>query len=526
MRAEPLAPLDPAAVGVGREPDRDVAGDLGADLWAGTRRADVARLLQAVPARIEAPTLNRLVRRVLLTAAAPPDGPPAQPDLPVLRVAALATLGDLDGAAALAGSIPERERSDDLTRIAAEIDLLRHRLDSACAGAVAAVTGSTDPYWQKLTSFCRLHAGQRDEAMLIADLLRERGHRDPAFFAITDTLLGFEKARIATLPSIAPLHLAMLREAGLPLPLDAATTAKPALLRAVALSPNAEPAMRLAAAEQAAAANALDPAMLGRLYTEGRGATAPTTRPGVEGLSAETPGERAALFHAARVATDEAERAAALKALFDAAYAAGVLHPIAAIAGPMLSELRPTGRFAFFAEAAVRALVITGDTDRAAAWFALAVREAPGNSRAAQAAAEVWPLLMLADPATAWSDALFRRWWERTLATDAGLAEARGAAFLSLLDAVETPVPQQAWSLLPTPMPARGTAVPALRDLSAAAERRRRGETLLRAAAVMSTNEPVPAAAKLHAVVTALRTAGFADEARAVALDAAIDMKL
>src|SRR3546814_19228428 len=64
------------------------------------------------------------------------------------------------------------------------------------------------------------------------------------------TLLGFRTARTAALPALGPLHLAMLRAAGLPVPADAAENAKPALLRTIALLPDADPTMPLTPAEE------------------------------------------------------------------------------------------------------------------------------------------------------------------------------------------------------------------------------------------------------------------------------------
>lgn len=534
VEREPLPPLDPAAVGVvppyrdsGEETGRTSVQDLGPDLWAGSRRSDIVRLIQALPPRIDNPTLNGLIRRALLAPAAPPEGPKTTADLPVLRVAALATLGDLEGAAALAEAIPEAERGSDLARIEADIYLLRFDLDAACLRAEDAIARDTDPYWQKLMVFCRIRADRKDEAALIADLLRDRGHDDPAFFALADTLLGLDKARVATLPAASPLHMAMLRAAGLPVPSDTAADAKPALLRTIALSPNADLPMRLTAAEQAVAANALDSAVLAKLYLEARGGSAPRTRPGSDGLAADSVLERASLFEAARTATEPAQRAAAAKHLLEAARVHGVLRPVAAIAMPLLSDLKPVARLSFFAAEAARAALAVGDTATAAQWFELAKREAPGNPQAANAAAVTWPLLMLADPDTEWSDGLFRRWWELQLEADAGRAAQRASIFLAVLDALDTAVPQQAWTLIPTPAPERGSVDPALRELTAAAERKRRGETLLRVAeTIVQTptieNGGLLRPAQLHAAVRALRAAGFRDEARRMAVDAAI----
>src|SRR5690606_33274383 len=150
--------------------------------------------------------------------------------------------------------------SADVARLEADIHLLRFDRAPACGLGEETISRDPDPYWQKLVAFCQIQGGNKDEAALIVDLLRDRGHPDAAFLALADTLLGFDKARIAMLPAASPLHMAMLRAAGLPVPADTAADAKPALLRTIALSPNADLAMRLTAAEQAVAANALDSA--------------------------------------------------------------------------------------------------------------------------------------------------------------------------------------------------------------------------------------------------------------------------
>src|SRR3546814_20422740 len=92
----------------------------------------------------------------------------------------------------------------------------------------------------------------------------------------------------------------------------------------------------------------------------------------------------------------------------------------------------------------------------------LAVREAPGNQLAARSAAEVWPLLMLAVPGTAWSDEFFGRWQEQLLKLEPAEPTARASIFLALLDAPATRVPQPALTLLPAPAPPRGFPVPGL----------------------------------------------------------------
>src|SRR3546814_19268783 len=119
---------------------------------------------------------------------------------------------------------------------------------------------------------------------------------------------------------------------------------------------------------------------------------------------------------------------------------------------------------------------------------------------------------MLAVPGTAWSDEFFGRWQEQLLKLEPAEATARASIFLALLDALDTRVPQHAWSLLPAPAPDRGFAEPGLHALTTAAERGHRGETLLRIATVLASTYPSGAPARTHPTAQALSPQGASPE--------------
>ena len=62
--------FDPAAAGAIDPSDADLA----ANLWRGADRADMARLIAGLPARLQSATLADLARRTLAVAAKPPEG--------------------------------------------------------------------------------------------------------------------------------------------------------------------------------------------------------------------------------------------------------------------------------------------------------------------------------------------------------------------------------------------------------------------------------------------------------------------
>src|SRR5690606_12542288 len=86
---------------------------------------------------------------------------------------------------------------------------------------------------------------------------RETRRADATFLRLAAALSGAGKATIDNMREPTPLLLAMARSAQAQLPKDVACTDRPALLRAIATSPNAASEMRLDAAERAEASGAL-----------------------------------------------------------------------------------------------------------------------------------------------------------------------------------------------------------------------------------------------------------------------------
>ncbi|MBT6313992.1 MAG: hypothetical protein HOJ21_12375, partial [Alphaproteobacteria bacterium] len=100
--------FDPAAAGAIDPSDADLA----ANLWRGADRADMARLIAGLPARIRSATLADLARRTLAVAAKPPDGAKTAPGFAETRAEALLAIGQADLASRLLAGIPKSSRSE------------------------------------------------------------------------------------------------------------------------------------------------------------------------------------------------------------------------------------------------------------------------------------------------------------------------------------------------------------------------------------------------------------------------------
>ena len=192
--------------------------------------------------------------------------------------------------------------------------------------------------------------------------------------------------------------------------------------------------------------------------------------------------------------------------------------------------MQPGGRLAFFADEAARAWLAAGRPDRAQAWFAVVERQAGGNSQATAAVQALSPLLALADPERfTWSDDAIARWLDAALVRGSEQGARRAVLVFAMLDALDKPVPQRAWTLLrdaaqgrpETAMPRTGTPGSGIQEAAAA---KRRGETIVQilSAAGSAEGGQAPSPAVLHAAIRGLRQIGLEREARALAAEAAV----
>ncbi|MBL4721635.1 MAG: hypothetical protein JKY20_10950, partial [Alphaproteobacteria bacterium] len=329
ITVDQLDALDPESIGT---LDAD-SGGLGVDMWAGTPRSFIERLVPRTPNRLASPTLRRLARRLLLsTAIVPPYAvghatairAGATSSLVAARVERLHSLGDIKGSMALIDAAPTRDADPLLLRYKAENLLVSDDRGGACAEAFRQQDRVDDLFWQQLVIYCQILQGKVSEAALGASLLAETsGTEDLAFTAIVDSLSGAPSEPLTSLLKPTPLLLSMLRSANLPVPTNALGTPSSALLKMIALSPNASLDNRLEAAERAARYGAISTERLAQIYA----ATdfTPTSLDNALFLAREdrTPKGRALLYRAGLANNVPAKRAEILKLSFDLALEGG-----------------------------------------------------------------------------------------------------------------------------------------------------------------------------------------------------------
>jgi len=534
QKADPLVPPDGTAIQVDSlsEIDPDSAGILtvedegfGIDMWRGTDRRVVDALLPRLPVKAASSAMRGLMRRLLLSAAAVPEGPSSRGGLVALRARLLAEMGDLAGVAALLDATPGRAANPALAEIEADARFLVNDNARACALASNEIREHDSAYWQKAFIFCQALAGQHSRASLGVDLLRELGEGDNAFFSLVEGLAGGGSTDLERMPNPTPLHLAMARAAKMRLPPDVISSNRPGVLRAIAISPNAPVELRLEAAERAEAAGALSIDTLRQLYTSMSFSEEALANPLSKAEAESGPFSRALLYRTALVQTVPTAQAEAVARAFELAREGG--RYVATVRGflPVLRRLPASGELVWFAPEAVRALLVAEQHEDATAWLVLLREASIASPQTGDALAALMPIARLAGApdAAEWDVAGLAEWWNGMKGEDA--ARDRATLLYSLLDAVGDPVPEPLWNVL-LDGPERSAAAvshPALwRQLGNAAEDGRLGETVM--LALLALGDGGPAAVEpltLSHAVRSLHAVGLVAEARAIAVEAA-----
>ncbi len=504
-------------------------GGFPVDLWKGTDRALVERLLPELSPAASSPAMRDLTRRLLLTNAEAPAGKSGGVNLFGARADRLMAMGLSSDAAALLALQPARSADPVSARRRVESSLLAGDVDGACKAVdETRKVASGDAAWQKAQIFCQLRAGQNDQAALGLDLLREQDHDDPAFFTLTDILSGNKSAKLDNLPAPTPLDLAMLHAANMPIPRDAAQSEDAAVLAAIARDTSIDTPLRLAAAEQAAAVGSLPIDQLQLAY-----ASVPYS-PGDLGNAIEVsshdpgPGSRAMLFQAAGVAVQTGLRAHVVDAALDRARRQGGYLLAVQANLQFFLPIVPADDLSWFAADAGRALYAAGHFEQANAWLNLAQKRAASDPQAAAAVSSlaVYARIAGVGPPLAWDGAAVAK-WRQAQATNSPAGDPAARLF-AIFEGLGEPI-GGSWSLIGQGGTGGGAAGAGAPDpalwfnLGDAASKRRIGETVLLALYALGTDGPGAVnPIMLSRSIASLRQIGLDAEARAIAIEAAI----
>ena len=521
VQVDPLSGVEPDTVGTLTAQN----GGFGYDMWRGTPRVIVDSLLPEMPARVVSPTLRDLARRLLMSAAAVPQGTGTEGSLVAKRISLLAAMGDLEAADALLRAAPGRAGRGRLARVEADLRLLTQDHERACALAAGAVDHrEQDLFWQKALIFCQALAGQRAQAGLGLQLLREIGVEDEPFFALADGLATGGLDALKSLPDPSPLHLAMARVANAALPDEAVAASRPDVLRVIAESPNAAVDVRLAAAERAQAAGALSIDVLQGLYESTPFQDEDLANPLTRAEEIGGARARALLYRTARAQTLAPARAETLAKALELARAANRYPATVDAFLPLLADIRASASLDWFAAEAARAMLFAGRAESAAEWLGVLARAARRDADAAVELVRLVPLARLAGVRTSADADSGLEAWSAVVAEEID-ARDRAALVVGLYASLGEPIPVSVWRdvLDGPPRVAGASPHPALwHRWAVAIDDRRVGETvlltlILLGESTISRIDPV----SLTRAVEGLKRVGLEAEARALAVEAA-----
>lgn len=526
IRIEGLAGLTADAAGT-LTPD---SGGLRSDFWQGTPGPIALRLLALLPSTPDSQALRGLQRRLLLSSGPSPAGLTAEGALLAARADRLLAMGALDELRALAQAVPNRLGDPALARPVAEAALALGDDAAACGLHDAVAARADDRFWVRLGVVCDLWRGNAAKAELGARLLAEIGDRDTVLQDFVQAAVAGKPGGPYRLDGAGPLDLAAARALKAPIDPDVASIESLPVLVALARGIGNPPfAARLAAAEQAERAGAVDAKSLIALYADVAVEAGP-----VDGALrvAEADGSayaRALLWRTADVNGDPGQRSRVIRAALDLAGDASSWRQTARLFAPLIRRLTIDPSAEALAPDAVRILVAAGEPSAARPWLEwLRTRAAAGNQEAGRSLRRLWMVARIGggDALVPYQQSAVAAWWDDLRDTSPETASNLGGAALTLLDALGAPIGVDAWRGLasaPSTNPYEAPTAAFRNGVAAGAEAGRLAETVTLAAAGFADvplDELDPTS--VAGVVRALRRLGLEDDARRLAGEAAV----
>lgn len=512
---------NPEAIGV-LDPTQ---GGFPATLWAGTTAPVARALIPLLPGATGSAALRDLERRLLLTAAPPPEGTRDgdRPTLVELRAERLMLLGDADGVSRLAKAAPGAVAGPALNRMKVDALLLTGDVAGACAEtarqASAGMGGAMAGDLAKVQVFCALSAGNVLQGNLGLDLLRERKDADLAFIAAAEVMAGLPPlpADKIRLDIAAPVHVVAFAAAKQPLPAGSVANASAAVARAVSQGLTNPPDLRLAAGERAEAVGVLAADGLRKLYLEASFAPDEMSAPLARAESAGPRG-RALLFRAATDQPDPLLKAQFAAKAIELAAAKGQSAGAARVFETVIAAIRPEPALVAQAPALARALLALGRPEAAAKWLDVAAAD-PAHVKEAE---RLWPLVAIASSGVGQplSAAGLAGWRASLAGLPPEIVARRSAVVLGLLAGLGAKVPDAAW-LDTLALPAGGPQPALFAMMQGNALEARLGGTVLAVLAAIGDQsldkvDPIT----LSEAASALSVVGLGDDARKLAIEA------
>lgn len=488
-------------------------------MWVNAPRADVEDLLGRIPLVSADPFVRSLARRVVLTTSEAPVGP-AKRALVTIRIEKLLQAGMIPEAGAISAGLTLNGDAD-FARVQADALLYAGREKNVCSDLTATRLTSGEPFWLQLRTWCFAVSGDTASAELTHSVLDAQGATDKAFDILADDAISGKKTPPGDIAHPTAMHIYLLRKAGLPVTASIAAKLGTAADVLAAGDTRNAPADRLAAATRISQTGALKAGEIVTILnvqsiSSDQVAHATDYAAKLPFLPAQS-----LLRRAAKLETRPGAKASLLAAALSADGHPDRLALTALLQGDLAASIKPDATLAAQRSLIARALVLSGRTDAAQAWYAGATDDMDLH--------EFQILIDLAAPNgdrdAAAQSAL--NWFAISSAPQQAPSPVAALA-LGLSDVLGRPMPPDAKTLAATleAMHWEGsTRRPSADDMrkleEAASQPGRKGEVVLRVLDIVGPNGPfdLPVDIVIECV-RILVQAGLKDDARALAIEA------
>ena len=536
-----LPKLSPSWIGVLSDQDNG----LGWNMWEGTDANFVNMLLELLPVDAPSPAMRSLAKRLLLTNAAipneekeegliaiSPNGEPIKTNFTdntflSIRFAKLASLGEKVDLFKLYNQVPPDKMVDSLAKGAMYARLISGDTNKACDEIIGISKRTNDISWKKGLIVCHLILGKREDALLNLELFLAELDDDKfsrLIYSIADgyTIEKFDKGNIYYKILISLMPGEQLDKQRLNL--------EPSGLKVVAENNLLTLKVRILSAEKAVSAGVLDSNYLGKLAVKFNFDNTIFARAASESKNMEGYKARALLLIASGSTTSIIERARVLGLLWDNAEKEGLYSAYAAASLPILSTIRPRPDLLWFASSAAKASISSGDYSLASEWLALLGKSIDLDFEASGSLLRLLPLIAIAGQE-------LPKPFSNEQATDvwSGLSDSYtriekekiASRLLVILNAMGIEIKSGTWKEVISPnniLVSENIPSTAFRyQLHNAAQNNRKGEVVAISLVMLGQDGPNKAGlVALNAVIRALRSVGLDQDARAIAVEAAI----
>ncbi len=523
IQVDELEPVDFDTIGLQRN-----ANGFNDDMWEGSDKDLVLKLLPKLPISVRSFAMRKLMYNLLVTSATSPKGSDAQQNkLLPLRIKLLVAMGEHKAVLDLLKLIPSYAVSEKQVQIQMNSLLLSGNEASACSEASEYVRVYDDSYWQKLRIFCYLNEEDKEKAAFGVTLLHEQNDKDKKFLNLADLILGQKTLSPASLSRPSALHISMLHKTGKRYPADVTSSRIPWISSSIALSNTDDIDAKLIAAEKAESMGALDTSILKKLYESVPFSIEEKEKPLSWAKENRDHKGRALLFQTTNSREELSVKAEIISRALKYAKEDNVFAAQARVYAEQIMQMPVSGEVVWFSKWAIKALLNTGEYNKAIEWYKLAQRYSGLNAEARIAVATQWAMLRISEPEgrvflTSDSFDDFRKIFMKSKISKSRI-DTVIANYLNIFSALGTKVRYQDW-LKTSDTPIRyKTEVPSANIwnmLKLASEEGREAETALLSLITLGNDFPHNVAPLVaHQALESLRLAGFDKEARALAIE-------